>query len=100
MRRTPFLILAAFSTALMAHAGELPDFSDYDTDTDGRISEAEFVSYATSDGQTTEAEAVAEFAKFDANADGAISMEEYVAATGSPTVPPAGPVEDTGGMAN
>lgn len=53
MQRTPFLVVAAFATALMGHAGEMPDFSGLDTDSDGRLSEAEFVSWKTSSGRTT-----------------------------------------------
>jgi hypothetical protein len=70
MQRTPFLVVAAFATALMGHAGEMPDFSGLDTDADGRLSEAEFVSWKTSGGRATESEAVAKFTKFDADQDG------------------------------
>ena len=80
MQRTPFLVVAAFATALMGHAGEMPDFSGLDTDSDGRLSEAEFVSWKTSSGRTTEAEAVAKFTKFDTDHDGFVLEAEYNAA--------------------
>ena len=80
MQRTPFLVAAAFATALMGHAGEMPDFSGLDTDFDGRISEAEFVSWKTAGHRMTEAEAVAKFTKFDADGDGWIIEAEYNAA--------------------
>lgn len=80
MQRTPFLVAAAFATALMGHAGEMPDFSGLDTDMDGKVSEAEFVSWKTAGGRTTEAEALAKFSKFDANGDGWIIEAEYNAA--------------------
>jgi hypothetical protein len=80
MQRTPFLVVAAFTTALMAHAGEMPDFSGLDTDADGRLSEAEFVSWKTASGRTTESEAVAKFTKFDTDADGYVLEAEYNAA--------------------
>lgn len=80
MQRTPFLVVAAFATALMGHAGEMPDFSGLDTDADGRISEAEFVSWKTSGKRTTEAEAVAKFSRFDSDGDGFVLEAEYNAA--------------------
>ena len=80
MQRTPFLVVAAFATALMGHAGEMPDFSGLDTDSDGRLSEAEFVSWKTSGGRATEAEAVAKFTKFDTDQDGFVLEAEYNAA--------------------
>ena len=76
-QRTPFLVAAAFATALMGHAGEMPDFSGLDTDADGRISEAEFVSWKTSGERKSEAEAVAKFSKFDKDGDGWIIEAEY-----------------------
>jgi hypothetical protein len=80
MQRTPFLVVAAFTTALMGHAGEMPDFSGLDTDADGRLSEAEFVSWKTSGGRATESEAVAKFTKFDTDQDGFVLEAEYNAA--------------------
>ncbi len=83
MRRTPFLVAAAFTTALMAHAGEMPDFSTFDTDGDGLISEGEFVSWKTAGDKATEAEAVAKFAMLDSDGNGTLSEEEFEAATAS-----------------
>ena len=77
MPRTPFLVVAAFATALMGHAGVMPDFSGLDTDADGRLSEAEFVSWKTSGGRAIESEAMAKFTKFDADADGYVLEAEY-----------------------
>ncbi|MEQ9315319.1 MAG: hypothetical protein RLN72_05660 [Henriciella sp.] len=33
---TPFLVAAAFATALMGHSGALPDFSGFDSDSEIR----------------------------------------------------------------
>ena len=100
MPRTPFLVAAAFATALMGHAGEMPDFSGLDTDFDGRISEAEFVSWKTSGSRTTEAEAVAKFSKFDSDGDGWIIEAEYNAAIDAWRAVPDDLPADTGGKAN
>ncbi|MEZ5953138.1 MAG: EF-hand domain-containing protein [Hyphomonas sp.] len=100
MKRTPFLVLAAFATALMGHAGELPDFADFDADDDGLISEAEFVSHKTGDGRTTEAEAVAKFGKFDMDANGSVSEEEFVATLEAWKARQAQPVPETSGLTN
>jgi len=94
MQRTPFLIAAAFATALMGHAGEMPDFAGLDTDADGKVSEAEFVSWKTSDGRTQEAEAVAKFARFDHDGDGWILEAEYNAAIDAWRTGPAHRVQD------
>lgn len=37
---TPFLVAAAFATALMGHSGALPDFSGFDSDSEIRGSVA------------------------------------------------------------
>ena len=101
MQRTPFLVAAAFATALMAHAGEMPDFSGIDTDADGKISEAEFVSWKTADGRTTEAEAMAKFTKFDKDSDGWIIEAEYNAALDAwRAQSPPDPGSDPGGNTN
>lgn len=36
MTHTPFLVAAAFATALMGHSGALPDFSGFDSDSEIR----------------------------------------------------------------
>ena len=77
MARTPFLVIAAFATALMAHGDRLPEFDDYDTDADGLITEAEFVSRKTGGDRSVEAEAVAKFAKFDVDGNYTVSEEEF-----------------------
>jgi hypothetical protein len=100
MQRTPFLVAAAFATALMAHAGEMPDFSGIDSDADGKISEAEFVSWKTSGGKSTEAEATAKFAKFDKDGDGWIIEAEYNAAIDAWRAHPADMTPGPGGNTN
>ncbi|HPF21915.1 MAG: hypothetical protein R3C08_00925 [Hyphomonas sp.] len=100
MQRTPFLVAAAFATALMAHAGEMPDFSGIDSDADGKISEAEFVSWKTSGGKSTEAEATAKFTKFDKDGDGWIIEAEYNAAIDAWRTHPADMNPGTGGNTN
>jgi hypothetical protein len=76
----PFLAAAAFATALMAHAGEMPDFSSFDTDGDGVISSAEYVAYETADGAVSQDDALRKFASVDTDADGTVSQAEFDAA--------------------
>ncbi len=76
MRRYCFLSAAAMATALMGHAGELPDFSDFDADAAGVISQAEFVAYKTTEGRLSEADALAKFIRFDLNSDGELTQPE------------------------
>ena len=76
VRRSGFLVTAAMMTALMGHAGEMPDFSRLDLDNDGLISEDEFVSYKANAGKASEAEAKAKFTKLDLNSNGTVSEEE------------------------
>ena len=76
IRRSSFLVTAAMMTALMGHAGEMPDFSLLDLDDDGLISEDEYVSYSDSAGTASESEAKAKFTKFDLNSNGTVSEEE------------------------
>ncbi len=80
IRRTSFLVTAAMMTALMGHAGEMPDFSLLDLDDDGLISEDEFVSHKASAGTAGEAEAKAKFTKLDLNSNGTVSEEELAEA--------------------
>ncbi|MDX1292464.1 MAG: EF-hand domain-containing protein [Hyphomonas sp.] len=76
VRRSSFLVTAATMTALMGHAGEMPDFSLLDLDDDGLINEDEYVSYSANAGTASEAEAKAKFTKFDLNSNGTVSEEE------------------------
>ncbi|MCZ4298335.1 hypothetical protein [Henriciella marina] len=68
---------AAAAGALAASAGEIGAFGDVDTDASGTISQEEFVSWKTADGDVTEAEATEKFVMIDANYDGEVSEEEY-----------------------
>ncbi len=76
VRRTSFLVTAAMMTALMGHAGEMPDFSLLDLDADGLITEDEYVSFRSSAGRASEAEAKAKFTKFDLDSNGTVSEKE------------------------
>ena len=76
IRRSSFLVTAAMMTALMGHAGEMPDFSQLDLDDDGLISEDEFVSHHANASAASEAEAKARFTKLDLNSNGTVSEEE------------------------
>ena len=80
MTRTGFLLTAAMITALMGHAGEMPDFSHYDLDNDGLITEDEYVSYQTGTRQASESEAVAKFTKIDLNQNRRVTEEELAIA--------------------
>ncbi|MAN44846.1 MAG: hypothetical protein GYB49_07235 [Alphaproteobacteria bacterium] len=80
IRRTSFLVTAAMMTALMGHAGEMPDFSLLDLDDDGLITEDEFVSYKANAGMVSEAEAKAKFTKLDLNSNGTVSEDELAEA--------------------
>ena len=80
IRRTGFLVTAAMMTALMGHAGEMPDYSLLDLDDDGLIDEDEYVSYRASAGTAGEAEAKAKFTKLDLNLNGTVSEEELAEA--------------------
>ncbi|RAN33811.1 EF-hand domain-containing protein [Hyphomonas pacifica] len=80
IRRTSFLVTAAMMTALMGHAGEMPDFSLLDLDDDVLITEDEFVSYKANAGIVSEAEAKAKFTKLDLNSNRTVSKEELAEA--------------------
>ncbi|MFN7179845.1 EF-hand domain-containing protein [Hyphomonas sp.] len=80
MKRTSILAAGLFTAALAAHAGEMPGLPSYDTDGDGQISQAEFVTAKVATGKVTEEEAAAKFADADTNYDGYLSEAEYTAA--------------------
>jgi hypothetical protein len=80
MKRTSILAAGLIATALAAHAGEMPGLPSYDTDADGQISKAEFVTAKTADGTISEEQAVEKFIKADTDANGYLSQAEYTAA--------------------
>ncbi|MFN4025227.1 MAG: hypothetical protein ACK4MQ_10350 [Hyphomonas sp.] len=78
MIRFSLISAAALAGAMAANAGELPLFSEVDTDFDGVISQAEFVAYKVAGGEYTEEEAAAKFTEI-AGDDGVISADEWAA---------------------
>ena len=80
MKRTGFLLTAAMVTALMGHAGEMPDFSNFDLDDDGLITEDEYVSYQTGTRRASESEAIAKFTKIDLDGNRTVTEEELMIA--------------------
>jgi Ca2+-binding EF-hand superfamily protein len=80
VRRASFLLAAAMMTALAGHADQLPDFSLFDVDDDGLISEDEYVSQQTGSRRATESEAVAKFAKLDLDQNHTVTEDELFAA--------------------
>lgn len=80
MKRTTILAAGLFAAALAAHAGEMPTVQTYDTDADGQISQAEFVTAKVATGKVSEEQAAEKFAAADTNADGYLSEVEFAAA--------------------
>ena len=80
MKRIAIIAAAASAGAFAASAGEMVAFTDIDTDADGVVTEAEFVTYKTADGEYTEAEATEKFVKIDADASGDITEAELTSA--------------------
>ncbi len=74
------LILGLATFALGANAGENLTFETVDANKDGFVSESEFVSWKTSAGDATPAEALVKFIEIDADASGMISEAEMQAA--------------------
>lgn len=81
LKLVPALTAAVFLGGSIAASAETvaEKFAAMDTDASGLVSVAEFVTYATSDGQHTATEAQAKFAEL-AGDDGALSLEELEAA--------------------
>nr|WP_070958770.1 EF-hand domain-containing protein [Hyphomonas sp. Mor2] len=78
---TRFLFLLAFAaSAFSASAGEDATFKTVDANQDGFVSESEFVSWKTSAGDMSPAEALVLFIEIDADASGMISEAEMAAA--------------------
>tara|TARA_R110000744_G_scaffold6017_3_gene21234 strand:+ start:219 stop:506 length:288 start_codon:yes stop_codon:yes gene_type:complete len=67
---------AAMMTALTGHADRLPDFSQFDLDDDGLISEDEYVSHQTGTRRANESEALAKFTRFDLDQNHTVSEDE------------------------
>lgn len=80
MKRFAIIAAIAGAGAMAASAGEMAAFTDIDANGDGQVSEAEFVSFKTADGEYTEAEASEKFAKIDADYDGVVTEAEMTAA--------------------
>ena len=79
MTRIAILGALAFC-ALGANASENIDFATIDANSDGLISESEFVSWKTSLGDASPAEALVKFIEIDADASGMITKAEMDAA--------------------
>ena len=78
---TRIAILGAFAfCALSAAASENIEFSTVDSDGDGLVSEREFVTWKTSLGNASPAEALVQFIETDTDASGMISKAEMDAA--------------------
>jgi len=80
MKRFAIIAAAASAGAFAASAGEMAAFTDIDADGDGVVTESEFVTYKTADGEHTEAEATEKFAKIDADASGDVTEAELTTA--------------------
>lgn len=77
MKRFAILFAGAAAGAFAASAGNMASFGDVDTDASGTISQEEFVTWKTADGEKTEQEAIDKFTMIDADYDGEVSEEEY-----------------------
>lgn len=79
MTRTFILSAIAFcAIGATAHAGA--DFATVDANSDGFVSETEFVTWKTSSGEMSAADALLKFIEIDADASGMISEAEMKAA--------------------
>ena len=78
---TRYLVLLSFAAgAFSASAGETMSFATVDANSDGFISETEFVSWKTSSGEMSPADALIKFIEIDSDASGMISEAEMNAA--------------------
>jgi Ca2+-binding EF-hand superfamily protein len=80
MIRFASIMAATAAFAFTATAGEPVKFETVDADTNGLISESEFVAWKTADGETSSAEAIIKFMSVDADSSGGITPEEFEAA--------------------
>jgi|GEM_PF-3103926 len=74
------LLLGLAMSAFGASAGEDISFTTVDSNSDGFVSEREFVSWKTSMGDTSPADALIQFIEIDADASGMISEAEMESA--------------------
>ncbi|MCR9079652.1 MAG: hypothetical protein NXH78_11175 [Hyphomonadaceae bacterium] len=78
---TRYILLLGLATcAFTASAGEDVTFATVDANSDGFISESEFVSWKTSSGEMSAADALIKFIEIDTDASGMISEAEMEAA--------------------
>ena len=78
---TRYLVVLSFAAcAFGASAGEKVSFATVDANSDGFISESEFVSWKTSSGEMSPADALIKFIEIDSDASGMISEAEMDAA--------------------
>lgn len=75
-----FLLLGFSACAFAASAGEDVTFQTVDANKDGFVSESEFVSWKTSTGEMSPADALIKFIEIDTDASGMISEAEMDAA--------------------
>jgi len=80
MIRFASIMAATAAFAFTANAGEPVKFETVDADTNGLISESEFVAWKTADGKTSSAEAIIKFMSVDSDGSGGITPEEFEAA--------------------
>lgn len=80
MKRTLLTLSASACFAFAASAGADVTFSAIDTNTDGYVTEAEYITHATASGDVSSTEALVEFIAIDADASGTISQLEMTAA--------------------
>ncbi|WOR14659.1 hypothetical protein RYZ27_12835 [Hyphomonas sp. FCG-A18] len=80
MIRFASFMAATAAFAFTATAGEPVKFETIDADTNGLISESEFVAWKTADGKTSSAEAIIKFMSVDSDGSGGITPEEFEAA--------------------
>ena len=80
MKRTILTLTASACFAFAASAGADVTFSAIDANTDGYVTEAEYIAHATATGDVSSTEALVQFIAIDADASGTISQLEMTAA--------------------
>ena len=80
MTRFALILAASAICGLSASAGEDVQFETLDTNADGFVSESEFVTWKTADGEASPADALVKFIEIDADGSGMISEAEMASA--------------------